>query len=71
MDTIMKAFVWPIMFGLAIAFGVQLGANIALSNVSPVTPELVVWILKLLRSGLCYLLFPAIAVWLNIARPRG
>ena len=71
MDLVMKVLVWPIIVGLAAALGGQLGASIALESVTPATPAILVWVYQVLKSGMCYLIFPAIAVLISIAQQRG
>ena len=59
------------ILGLACALGADIGAGIALRDVSATTPALMTFILRVFDSGICYLLFPVGAVALAVSQLRG
>ena len=67
----MKVYVLPAILGLLLAFLIQLMAIIALDWATHDTPVWLTRTFNLLKSGVCYLLFPAILVFLSVADQRG
>ena len=62
MLAMLKPLAGVVIFCLALALGVDLGADIALADVSAMTPRLWILLLRLFDSGICYFLFPVIGL---------
>ena len=58
------------ILGLAFALGADIGAGVALQDVSASTPALVVFTLRVFDSGICYLLFPLGTVGFTLSQLR-
>ncbi len=70
MGELIHRFGMPVLIALAVAFGAQIGAKVVLADAAGIatTPDVLVFLYQILASGICYLLFPPLALWFTITK---
>ena len=70
MGELIQRFGMPVLIALAVAFGAQIGAKAVLADAATIAtaPTMLVFLYQFLASGICYLLFPPLALWFAITK---